>query len=61
MHSRRDSRDGLAKSNTEKLDKEDHEQVEPSTIQTCGSLSKPDRINHENPVSYSADGGERYL
>lgn len=58
MHAGRHSCEGLAEGNPEELNEEDNEQVEPSTVQTCGSLSEPDRIHHQNPVSHCADNRE---
>ena len=47
--------DELCKRDTEKLGKYDGEQLEPGSFESGGSGSKPDRVNHQNPVHDRAD------
>ena len=55
LNRRSDRTEELCKCDTEKFRKYDHEQLEPCSVESCGSTSKPDRINHQDPVHDGAD------
>ena len=47
--------DKLCKRDTKELREYDGEQLESRPVEPSGSFSKPDRINHQNPVHDRAD------
>ena len=53
----RDGADELRKGDTEQLDEDDHEELEPDSVETRSTLSESARVDHQDPIQDAAENG----
>lgn len=61
LDGRRNGTDELRKRDTEKLDEDEDEELEPSSVDTCSTLTESDRVDHQDPVQNGAEDRVRDL
>ena len=51
----------MRKSDTEELDKDEDEELESGSVDTCSTLTESDGVDHQDPVQDGAENGVRNL